>query len=253
MSDSGPDATPSGLSAGDSSDVTRPEVSSSVADSSVDASEASPPACSHTIAEGCIPNPPFLWANGSTVDFNNCPPTWNDAIAACIAYAADFGYQETDCGPYRRWHVENGDVGCSYYYDAASGDLVSVFCTGFMGDVACLGGPLGSTEPPCAPLQLQNYGPCAPGDEMEAGRTASDAASEAGSDAADTCTVTADCPPGQECFYRIGDCSAKGECLSLGPVCNIAVGCSGCSDGHIVEGLCGQPSYAYGPALSCSQ
>ncbi len=87
----------------------------------------------------------------------------------------------------------------------------------------------------------------------EGGQAASDGASEAGSDAADPCAVTADCPPGQECLYKVGDCSAKGECLPLGPVCNIAVGCSGCSDGHVVEGLCGRPLYAYGPALSCGQ
>lgn len=151
-------------------------MSSSVADSSVDASEASPPVCTQTIAEGCTPNPPFLWANGSSVDFNDCPPTWNDAIAVCITYAGDFGYQQTECGTYRRWHVENGDVGCSYYYDATTGDLVSVFCAGFMGNAACLGGPPGSTEPPCAPLQLQDYRPCAAGDEMGDGGDEGDAA-----------------------------------------------------------------------------
>jgi hypothetical protein len=86
----------------------------------------------------------------------------------------------------------------------------------------------------------------------EGGPAESDGASEARSDAADTCTVSSDCASGERCLYKVGDCSAKGECLSLGLVCNIAVGCSGCSDGHIVEGLCDQPSYAYGPALSCS-
>jgi hypothetical protein len=35
-------------------------------------------------------------------------------------------------------------------------------------------------------------------------------------------------------------------------VCKIAVGCSGCSDGQIVAGICGQPSYAFGPALTCN-
>jgi hypothetical protein len=167
--DSGRDATPPELSTTDSSDVASPEMTSSIADSSVDTSEAGPPVCTRTIAEGCTPRSPFLWADGNTVDFANCPPTWNDAIGVCITYAGDFGYQQADCGAYRRWHVENADVGCSYYYDAPSGDLVSVFCTDFMGNVTCLGGPSASTEPPCAPLQLQDYRPCAVSDEMSDG------------------------------------------------------------------------------------
>jgi hypothetical protein len=61
------------------------------------------------------------------VDFSNCPPKWNEAIAFCIAQAGNYGFAETACGAYRRWHVENGDVGCSYYYDDTSGDLVAVF------------------------------------------------------------------------------------------------------------------------------
>jgi hypothetical protein len=106
----------------------------------------------------------------------------------------------------------------------------------------------GSSEPPVQPdaSVLIDAAP-------EGGLDASDGASEAGSDAADTCTVASDCPPGQECLYKVGACSAQGECLSIGPLCSIAVGCFGCSDGHIVDGLCGQPSYAYGPALSCSE
>ena len=176
-SDSGPDASPPELSATDSSDVALPDMGSSIADASVDASAAEPPLCTRSITEGCTPHSPFLWADGSSVDFANCPPRWNDAIGVCITYAGDFGYQQTDCGDYRRWHVENGDVGCSYYYDGPSGNLVSVFCTDFMGEVTCLGGPSGSTEPPCAPLQLQEYRPCVVGDELDDG---GDATSTAG-------------------------------------------------------------------------
>jgi hypothetical protein len=72
--------------------------------------------------------------------------------------------------------VENGDVGCSYYYDDASGDLVAVFCTDFLGNETCLGGPPGSTEPPCAQLQLQDYRPCVPSDELGDGGSSGDAA-----------------------------------------------------------------------------
>lgn len=87
--------------------------------------------------------------------------------------------------------------------------------------------------------------------EMDAS-TLSDAASEAGSDAADACAVNSDCASGEQCLYKIGDCSARGQCVLSGAECGIAVGCSGCSDGQIVAGLCGLPSYAYGPALRCS-
>jgi hypothetical protein len=59
---------------------------------------------------------------------------------------------------YRGWRVENVDVGCSYYYDATSGDLVAVFCEG-TSTMTCLGGPPDFTEPACAALQLQDYAP----------------------------------------------------------------------------------------------
>lgn len=147
-------------------------------DGEADASEASPPVCTQAISGGCTPNPPFLGgAGGSSVDFSNCPPTWNDAIAFCIANAGNFGFAETDCGAYRRWHVENVDVGCSYYYDATGGDSVAVFCTGFMGNTTCLGGPPGSTEPPCASLEVQDYRARVPSDELGNGGSRGDAAS----------------------------------------------------------------------------
>ena len=151
VSDNRPDATPLDSSAIDSSDVALPDVASPVADSSVDALEASTPACAQAVAVGCTPYQPRL---GSTVDFSNCPPTWNDAIAFCVMYAGAFGYAQTDCGTYVRWHIENIDVGCSYYYDKASGDLIAVFCGG-MGNTTCLGGPPGFTEPACAPIQYR--------------------------------------------------------------------------------------------------
>jgi hypothetical protein len=123
-------------------------------DVGVDAAPASPPACSQSLAVGCTPYQPVM---GDAVDFSNCPPTWNDAVAFCVMYAGDFGYAETDCGAYRRWHVENVDVGCSYYYDSTSGDLVAVFCAGPAG-TTCLGGPTGFVEPACPTIE---YTPCA--------------------------------------------------------------------------------------------
>ncbi len=117
-----------------------------------------PPAvCMWTLAVGCTPYQPSLGGNS---DFSNCPPTWNDAIAFCVMYPGVFGYAQTDCGSYLRWRVENVDVGCSYYYGKASGELVAVFCD----DEMCLGGPLGFTEPACAPIETQDYSPCVPND-----------------------------------------------------------------------------------------
>jgi hypothetical protein len=140
-------------------------------DSGSDAEAASAPTCAQTLSVGCTPYQPVL---GNTVDFSNCPPTWNDAIAFCIMYAADFGFAQTDCGTYRRWHVENVDVGCSYYYDERTGDLVAVFCTDFMGNTTCLGGPPGFTEPTCP---APDYRFCVPSDALGDGGNRGDAAS----------------------------------------------------------------------------
>lgn len=65
------------------------------------------------------------------------------------------------------------------------------------------------------------------------------------------CTATSDCNPGEQCLFPIGDCSAKGQCLSLaslGAQCAHEVAYCGCN-GTTVEGLCGPP-YAYGPTPS---
>jgi hypothetical protein len=64
------------------------------------------------------------------------------------------------------------------------------------------------------------------------------------------CASTADCASGEQCLYRVGDCSAKGQCISvasLGAMCNLVIVYCGC-DGESVQGLCGPP-YAYGPTL----
>jgi hypothetical protein len=88
-------------------------------------------------------------------------------------YAGAFGYAQIDCGTYVRWQIENIDVGCSYYYDKASGDLVAVFC-GDTGNTTCLGGPPGFTEPACAPIQ---YRPCVSNDALGDGGNGKDATS----------------------------------------------------------------------------
>jgi hypothetical protein len=108
------------------------------------------PTCSQTLAVGCM-----------NQNLGHCPSTWDAAIVFCVAYAADYAFAQTDCGAYRRWHVENVDVGCSYYYDKTSGDLVAVFCTGATGNTTCLGGPSGLTEPSCP---APEYNPCVPTD-----------------------------------------------------------------------------------------
>jgi hypothetical protein len=144
---------------------TWPACEASDAGVDADAETVGVPACTQALAAGCTPYHPV---QGNAVDFSNCPPTWDDAVAFCVMHAGEFGYAQTDCGTYLRWHVENGDVGCSYYYDKASGDLVAVFCAG-TGPTTCLGGPLGLTEPACAPIQPQDYRPCVASD---AGRDA---------------------------------------------------------------------------------
>ncbi len=80
--------------------------------------------------------------------------------------------------------------------------------------------------------------------------TGADASAEAGGDAGAPCMANSDCPTGDWCLFRVGDCSAHGQCVSpasLGALCNIAVAYCGCN-GAIVMGLCGQP-YAFGPTL----
>jgi sugar lactone lactonase YvrE len=82
-----------------------------------------------------------------------------------------------------------------------------------------------------------------------------DAQAEAAGDAVSGpgCTMGGACPSGQSCLFKVGSCSAKGECLapdSLGGQCNLIVTYCGC-DGQTVGGLCG-PDYAYGPTLGQS-
>jgi hypothetical protein len=79
-----------------------------------------------------------------------------------------------------------------------------------------------------------------------------DAQAEAGADVVTgpSCTTSATCPSGEECLFKVGSCSAKGECLapdSLGGECGLVVTYCGC-DGKTVGGLCG-PDYAFGPTL----
>ncbi len=163
--DNAPTMTVQGADSGNAGDAAQ---DSATRDVTADAPEASAIlACTRTLAVGCSP---FHSVSGSTVDFSNCPPTWNDAIAFCITNAGDYGFAETDCGTYRRFRVENGDVGCSYYYAEATLDLVAVFC-----DTGCLAGPSGFNEPACAPIQPQEYRPCAPGDVLGDGGSDGDA------------------------------------------------------------------------------
>jgi hypothetical protein len=82
------------------------------------------------------------------------------------------------------------------------------------------------------------------------GSVESGSATVAGDGSAGQCIARSDCDAGEECLYRIGDCSAKGQCLSpnsLGPLCFAVIEYCGC-DGTNVSGLCGPP-YAYGPTL----
>jgi hypothetical protein len=113
--------------------------------------------CAGSLAVGCKAN-----------NFADCPPTWDAANSFCVMHAGGYGFAQSDCGTYLRFHVENIDVGCSYYYEKTTGHLVAVFCDGYMGDTTCLGGPLGFTEPACGPVV---YAPCAP---LDAGVGAGD-------------------------------------------------------------------------------
>jgi hypothetical protein len=73
----------------------------------------------------------------------------------------------------------------------------------------------------------------------------------AGAPDAGGCKANSDCPNGDWCLFRVGDCSAQRQCLSAathGAICNIAVAYCGC-DGRGVGGLCGEP-YAFGPTPS---
>jgi hypothetical protein len=127
-------------------------------DAAIEARDAGAPShCTQTVAMVCSP----FDVAGKMVDFSNCPPTWNDAIAFCIRNAGDYGFAETDCGTYRRFRIENIDVGCSYYYDKDGHDLVAVFC-----DDGCLAGPPGFIEPACPPLQPLDYRPCTASDVL---------------------------------------------------------------------------------------
>jgi hypothetical protein len=111
-------------------------------------------------------------------------------------------------------------------------------------------------NPPGPPINVPNYsatyldgGPdgafC-----CEPGNVAVDAASDGGASGG-PCTANSECDAGEQCLFPIGDCSAKGQCLSLaslGAECAHEVAYCGCS-GTTVEGLCGPP-YAYGPTPS---
>ena len=74
-----------------------------------------------------------------------------------------------------------------------------------------------------------------------------DAASDGGASGG-PCTANSDCDAGEQCLFPLGDCSAKGQCLSLaslGAECAHEVAYCGCN-GIAVGGLCGPP-YTYGP------
>jgi hypothetical protein len=63
-----------------------------------------------------------------------------------------------------------------------------------------------------------------------------------------SCTRNSDCGSDEGCFYKIGSCSAMGECQDIPkPGCFNVVTLCGCN-GSIVTSSCGYPEgYASGP------
>ena len=83
-----------------------------------------------------------------------CPLTWEDVEAGrvmCVSDGVDRGYEIWDCGNYRRLTYRGTDSGASFYYDAASGQLVAIVSGGFGGE-GCAGGPPGVFEIPTCDL-----------------------------------------------------------------------------------------------------
>jgi hypothetical protein len=149
--------------------------------------------------------------------------------------------------------------------EEADGSGSELFCSN--GIVQCVAGGLSwsfgspanncpGINPPGPPINAPSYsatyldgGPdgafC-----CEPENVAVDAASDGGASGG-PCTANSDCDAGDQCLFPIGDCSAKGQCLSLaslGAECDHEVAYCGCN-GTTVEGLCGPP-YAYGPTPS---
>ena len=79
-----------------------------------------------------------------------CPLTWDDVQAdrvMCVSGDVDYSYEIWDCGNYRRLTYRGTDSGASFYYDAASGQLVAIVEGGFSGE-GCAAGPPGVFEIP---------------------------------------------------------------------------------------------------------
>jgi hypothetical protein len=70
------------------------------------------------------------------------------------------------------------------------------------------------------------------------------------------CAVSGDCPSGSSCYYPIGSCDAKGECIEDpapgSPMCKSIEALCGCGGGMVTTG-CGFPDgYASGPSNGSS-
>ena len=147
-----------------------------------------------------------------------------------------------------------------YQADLAASPAAGTMCNcpPFPNGPCCVGGvcqvsdTLCPPRPVTTPFDAGGNGADATGADAATDATddAADASAEAAEDVRGSCTQNSDCPAEDWCLFRVGDCSAQGQCLSpasLGALCNIAVAYCGCN-GPNVMGLCGQP-YAFGPTL----
>jgi hypothetical protein len=80
----------------------------------------------------------------------HCSLTWDEVLAGPTMCWADATFEISDCGNYHRLIYRGTDVGSSFYYDAASGQLVAIVEGSLNLSRACGAGPPdGFEEPNC--------------------------------------------------------------------------------------------------------
>ena len=189
-----------------------------------------------------------------------------DAATTCteanvkLIQASDYDQSckvDTDC---RQIAVGNACVPCAFGCPLGGAISVSGLAQ-YRSDIANT--PAVGQGCPLIPCETTMFSCCLGGKCQLASQCANattDASADAGADSAGDdasrgpCTANSDCHAGEQCLYRVGDCSAQGQCLSLaslGGQCAHEVVYCGCGGGP-VEGLCGPP-YAHGPTSSATE